>query len=120
MFSFGIFASHTPFLIMAGLYLFYMLVNFGVKFNQEAIDDASGDEKVISHAADAAHMDKYTLLSLSADDFQKTPSDDVIHEAVATSPPLNFHLLKRHLFRDRCTQRLTIYCLFSRPPPPQA
>ena len=120
MFSFGIFVSHTPFLIMAGLYLFYMLVNFGMKFNQEAVDDASSDEKVISHITHATGADDETLLSLSAEDFQKKSTDDAIREAAVTDPPATGLILKRYLFRNRCIQSFPIYCLFSRPPPLQA
>ena len=120
MFSFGIFASHTPFLIMAGLYLFYMLVNFGAKFNQEAVDDATTDEKVINRETAVAPAEDDTLLSLSAEDFQKTNTDDALQEAETEYPPFYGLMLKIYLYRDHCVRRVTSFYLFERPPPLQA
>lgn len=120
MFSFGIFASHTPFLIMAGLYLFYMLLNIGVKFNQAVADDMSAGEKVISQKDGAAHADDDSLLALSLEDFQKVTTDDAVKDAVAADPPEPGLLLKRYLYRDASIQRTPICCLFARPPPVKA
>lgn len=120
MFSFGIFASHTPFLIMAGLYLFYMLINLGMKANQDSGDAIQDENKTITHQAKASVVDQNTLLEFYPSDFQADDSDQAFeHQGIHLLPNLNVCYITWS-YSHKYVRTFIDYHLFSRPPPAKA
>lgn len=119
MFSFGLLASHTPYIIMAGLYLFYMLVNLGVKLNQTAEENAEEVQpaKTISCEIIPESEFETPVFEITAQDFQLNNFDDAVLATEKVVMPQRFLIFKRYLFSEQMLHRLHTCNLFVRPPP---
>ncbi|MCF8235907.1 MAG: hypothetical protein K9G67_13100 [Bacteroidales bacterium] len=120
MFSFGIFASHTPFLIMAGLYLFYMLISFGMKAGRDEEDVIKDENKTITQQLNESVVDQNTVLELRSSVFQNDDFDQAVdHQKVHLKLTLSGNIIKWPQSHG-CVPTFLDYHLFSRPPPARA
>jgi len=117
MFSFGIFASHTPFLIMAGLYLFYMLISFGMKVYQEPGDGIKDESKAIAYQEKEIIGDGESLIEIFPSDFQTDNAGQAVshQQTHLWSNPTGNCL--DWSYKQKCVLTFVDYYLFSRPPP---
>ncbi|MCF8302851.1 MAG: hypothetical protein K9I94_06205 [Bacteroidales bacterium] len=118
MFSFGLFASHIPYLILAGIYLTYMLVNFSMK--QDFFSDADHEEEnrtiQVEEASSSGIVHTFILSGNNSDNQNDIASTGFLPGTVEI-PITTYSKWKKWLRKDHCIFSPLVYELFSRPPP---